>query len=147
TIIRVHGERNRNFAGGNHIHWAFVLIEDFEDLAQVAVSHQHAAGYHVDDTQLFLDRDRFERAFAMWGQRDDAGPLAGGIAAVEHQHGNVLLDGRQNGGRMQYLGAEVGQFGGFFKADHLHTERIRANARIGGHDAVHVRPDFDRLGG
>ena len=80
-------------------------------------------------------------------QRDDARALARGIAAVEHLHRNVLFDGGQDGGRMQHLGAEVGQFGGLFKADDLHAQRIGADARIGGHDAVDVGPDFDGVGG
>ena len=73
-------------------------------------------------------------------------PSQAGVAAVEHQHGNVLFDGRQDGGRMQHLGAEVGQLGGLLKADDLDAQSIGADARIGGHDAVHVGPDLDGLG-
>ena len=47
---------------------------------------------------------------------------------------------------MQYLRSEVGQLGGLLKADRLHPQRIRADTRIGGHDAVHVRPYLNRLG-
>ena len=47
---------------------------------------------------------------------------------------------------MQHLGAEVGQLGRFLKADDLDAQRIGADAGIGGHDAVHVGPDFDGLG-
>ena len=47
---------------------------------------------------------------------------------------------------MQNLGAEVGQLGGFFKADDLDAQRIGTDARVGGHDAVHVGPDLDGLG-
>jgi hypothetical protein len=47
---------------------------------------------------------------------------------------------------MQHLGAEVGQFRGFFKADHLDSQGIGADARVGGHDAVDVGPDFDGFG-
>ena len=83
----------------------------------------------------------------MRGERGDARALAGGVAAVEHQHGNVLFDGGQDGGRMQNLGAEVGQLGGLFKADDLDAQGIGTDAGIGGHDAVHVGPDFDGLGG
>ena len=73
-------------------------------------------------------------------------PSQAGVAAVEHQDGNVLFDRRQDGGRVQDLGAEVGQLGGFLKADDLDAKRIGADARVGGHDAVHVGPDFDGLG-
>ena len=74
-------------------------------------------------------------------------PSQAGVAAVEHQHRNVLFDRRQNGGRVQHLGAEVRQLRRFFKADDFHAQRIGAHARIGGHDAVDIGPDFDGLGG
>ena len=79
-------------------------------------------------------------------ERGDARAFAGGVAAVEYQHGDVLFDGRQNGGRMQNFCAEVGQLGGFFKADDLDAQGVGTDARVGGHDAVHVGPDFDGLG-
>ena len=79
-------------------------------------------------------------------ERGDARALAGGVAAVEHEDGDVLLDGRQDGGRVQDLCAEVGQFGGLFKADGLDAVGVGDDARIGGEDAVHVGPDFDGLG-
>ena len=70
-----------------------------------------------------------------------------GLLAVEHQHGDVLFDRGQDGGRVQHLGAEVGELGGFFKADDLDAQCIGADARIAGHDAVDVGPDFDGVGG
>ena len=145
-VVRVHGERDGDLAGRNHIDGALVLVEDGEDLLHIAVGHQHAAGHHVDDAELLFDGDGLEGALAMRRERGDARALAGGVAAVEHQHGNVLFDGRQNGGRMQNLGAEVGQLGRLFKADDLDAQGVGADARIGGHDAVHVGPDLDGLG-
>ena len=53
------------------------------------------------------------------------------IAAVQHQHRNILLHRRQNRRRVQHLGAEVGQLRRLFKADHLHAQRIGAHTRIG----------------
>lgn len=44
---------------------------------------------------------------------------------------------------MQHLRAKIGEFGSFFKTDGLDPQRLRTNARIGGHDAVDVGPDFD----
>ena len=125
---------------------ALVLVEDGEDLLHVAVGHQHAAGHHVDDAELLFHGDGLEGALAMRRQRDDARAFAGGVAAVEHQNGNILFHRRQNRGRMQHLGAEVGQFRGLFKADDLDAQRVGADARIGGHDAVHVGPDLDGIG-
>ena len=145
-VVGVDGERDGDFAGGNHVDRALVLVEDGEDLLQVAVGHEHAAGHDVDDAELLFDGDGLEGALAVRRERDDARAFAGGVAAVEHEHGNVLFDGGQDGGRVQNLGAEVGQFGCFFKADDLDAQRIGADARVGGHDAVHVGPDFDGLG-
>ena len=47
---------------------------------------------------------------------------------------------------MQHLGSEVRQFRCLFKTDDLHSQRIRTDAGVGRHDAVHVGPDFDGLG-
>ena len=47
---------------------------------------------------------------------------------------------------MQHLRAEVGELGGLFEADGAHTQCIRADARIGRHNAVDVGPDLDRTG-
>ena len=68
-----------------------------------------------------------------------------GIARVEDQHRNILLHRGQDGGGVQHLGAEVGELGCLFEADGADAERVGADARIGGHDAVHVGPDLDGL--
>ena len=68
------------------------------------------------------------------------------IARVQHPHRNALLHRRQNRRRMQHLRAEVRQLRRLFEADRLHAQRIGTDARIGGHDAVDVRPDLDRSG-
>ncbi len=44
---------------------------------------------------------------------------------------------------MQDLGAEVGELRGLFEADGLDAQGFGDDARIGGHDAVDVGPDFD----
>ena len=82
----------------------------------------------------------------MRGQRNDARAFVAGIAAVQHQHRDVLLDGRQNRRGMQNLGAKVCKFSSLFKADDLDAQRIGTHARIGRHDAVHVGPDLDGFG-
>ena len=69
-----------------------------------------------------------------------------GPARVEDQHRDVLLDGRQHGGRVQHLGAEVGQLGGFGEGDAFHAVAAGDDARVGGQHAVHVGPDLDLLG-
>src|SRR6266403_911321 len=47
---------------------------------------------------------------------------------------------------MQNLGAEVGEFGRFVKADDLDAPGLGSNARVGGHHAVDVGPDFNAFG-
>ena len=145
-VVGVNSERDGNLAGGDHVDRAVVLVEDGEDLLHVAVGHEHAAGDDIDDGELLLDRDGFERALAVRRKRGDAGAFVGRVAGVEHEHGDVLFDGGQNRGRVKNLGAEVGEFGGLFKADDLDAQGIGADARVGGHDAVDVGPDFDCLG-
>src|SRR6185312_2105955 len=113
-LIRVNGERDGNFGGGDHIDGALVAVEDLEDGAQVAVRHQHAAGDHVDDGESALNRDGLEWAAAMRGERDDARAFVFRIAGVEHKHRDIFLDRREDCGRVQDLGSEVGEFGGFF---------------------------------
>ena len=79
-------------------------------------------------------------------QRGDPRAFVFRIARVEHQHGDVFLDRGENGCRVQHLGAEVGELGGFFKADGLDAQRIGADAGVGRHDAVDVGPDLDGFG-
>ena len=79
-------------------------------------------------------------------ERGDASAFVLRIARIQHQHGDVLFDGRQDGRRVQHLGAEVGELGGLFEADGPHAQGIGADARVGRHDAVDVGPDLDGFG-
>ena len=56
-VVGVDGERDGDFAGGDHVDRALVLVEDIEDGLQVAVSHEHAAGNDIDDAELLFDSD------------------------------------------------------------------------------------------
>src|SRR5438067_6130789 len=46
---------------------------------------------------------------------------------------------------MQYLGPGMGQFRGLVETDAGDKAGIGTEARVGGHDAVHVGPDFNAL--
>ena len=46
---------------------------------------------------------------------------------------------------MQHLGAEVGKLGRFVEADDLDAAGVGTKARVGGHHAIDVGPDFDAL--
>ena len=78
--------------------------------------------------------------------RQDARALVGGVARVQHQHRNVLLDGGQHGRRVQDLRAEIGELRRLFEADHLDPVSIGTDTRVGGLHAVDVGPDLDTLG-
>jgi len=143
-VVGVDSERDTDFAGGDHVDGALVLVEDGEDLAEVAVGHEHAAGDHVDDAQFLFYRDGLEGALAMGREGDDARAFVGCIATVEDQDGDVLFDGRKDCGRVQDLGAEVGaSSAASSKLMTLTRSAIGADAGICGHDAIDVGPDFD----
>ena len=73
-------------------------------------------------------------------------PSLAGLRELRTKTGMILLHGGEDGGGVQDLGAEVGELGGLFKADGLDAQGVGADARIGGHDAVDVGPDFDGAG-
>ena len=75
---------------------------------------------------LALAGDGLGDVLGMDGVRDDARARHVGTPRVQDQHRDVLLDGRHHGGRMQHLGAEVGEFGGFGKGDGLDAMAARA---------------------
>ena len=80
------------------------------------------------------------------GFGDDARAGDFGAARIENQHRNVLLDGRNHRGRMQHLGAEIGQFGGLGEGDGLDAMAAGQDGRVGGEHAIHVGPDLDLFG-
>ena len=123
-----------------------VTIEDVEDGLEEAVGEEHAGGDDVDDGEALFGGDGFEGAGAGWGDGDDAGSFVFGVAGVEDVDGDGLLDGGEDGGGVEDLGAKVGEFGGFLEGDGLDAEGVGADAGVGGHDAVDVGPDFDGTG-
>src|SRR5262249_35925768 len=58
----------------------------------------------------------------------------------------IFLLGGHQGGRMEHLGAKIGQFGGLVEADLPDGPGSRAEPGVGGHHAFHVGPDFDLIG-
>ena len=82
----------------------------------------------------------------MHGFGDDARAGDVGPARVQDEDRDVLLDGRHNGGRVQHLGSEVGQFRGFGERDGLDAVAAGENGGVGGEHAVHVGPDLDLFG-
>ena len=83
---------------------------------------------------------------AVSGGGADDGAAFGGLVGVEDGHGNVMLDGGQQGGRMQDLGSEAGQLGGLMEADFGDALGLGTDAGIGGENAADVGPDLDAGG-
>ena len=122
------------------------LIESLENGLQISAHQQTARRGDLDQRDLLLERDGLENIGAARSARRDLGPFAGRVHRVQNIDRNVLLNRGQHGCRMQNLGAEVGKFGGLVKADDLDAAGVGTKARVGGHHAVNVGPDFDALG-
>src|ERR1035438_4370856 len=142
----VDGERDADLRSRHHIVRRFEAVENFEDAAQKPVRHQHARGMDVDDRDLALAGDRFDRVFAVYTLGHDARTRNVRAPRIQNQYRNALFDGRQNGGRMQHLGAEIGELGGFGEGDGFDAMAARQDGGIGGEHAVDIGPDLDLLG-
>ncbi len=94
----------------------------------------------------FFGGDGFEGRLAVRRHGGNHGAFVGGVPRIEHEDGDGLLHGGQDGGGVQNLGAEVGEFGGFLEADGFDAQGLGHDARVGGHNAVDVGPDFDGAG-
>ena len=68
------------------------------------------------------------------------------MARIEDIHRNTTIHGGLQRLRVQYFGSEMGQFGSFVEADGFDVLRVGANARIGGHHPVNIRPNLDGFG-
>src|SRR5258705_3938552 len=89
--------------------------EDFEERAQESVSTEHSCGSNLDRSDSGFVRDGFDclrRSLRLTYYQSAAAFLRARIADT---HGNVSFNCRMECLWMQYLGAEVSQFGSFFK--------------------------------
>src|SRR5438067_140002 len=139
-------ERHANLRRRDHINRRFVPVEDLEDPAQEAMSHQHAGGLNVDQRDFPLTGDRLHDVAAADRLGDDARAGDFRAARVEDQDRNVLLDRRDHGRGMQHLRAEIGELGGLGERDRLHAVPAGEDGWVGGEHAVDVGPDLDFLG-
>src|SRR5262249_43435488 len=137
------GNGDADFGCRDDVYVDLVLIENVEDRFQIPVHQQSARRGYVYDSNFFLQRDSFEDIGTAGGAGRDPGAFAGWILRIQNVNRNVLLNGGQHRGRMQDLGAEVGEFGSFVEADHLDAAGVGAEPGVGGHHAVDIGPDFD----
>src|ERR1051326_3282910 len=106
--------------------------------------HHHATrGHHIHDADAGLCCDGAKYFTAGRRLSGDFRPRAFEIPRIEHIDRNVLVDRGKQRSWMKDLRAEVGELGGFIKADLLDRASIRTEARISGHHAFDVSPDLD----
>src|SRR5579862_976611 len=110
------------------------------------MSQQHARSGDIDDGDALLGGNSFEEVATVRHASCDTRSFATRVARVEDVDGNILLNRRQHGCRVQYFRAEVSELGGFVEADEFDATRFGTEVGIGGHHAVDVSPDFDALG-
>src|ERR1039458_6865021 len=142
----VDGQGDADLARGHHVDGGFIPVEHFEDAAQEAVGHQHARGVYVDGGDLALAGDRFDDVIAVYRFGRDARPRHVGTPRIQNHHRDVLLNRRNHRGRVQHLGAEVGQFGGFGERNGLDAMPAGQNGGVGREHTVHIGPDLDLFG-
>ncbi len=146
-LVRIHGERNTHFRSRHHVDGTLMPIEDLKDGMQVAMRHQHTAGNEIDDGKAPLNGNRFEGALAVRRHRGDARALVGRIVRVEHQDWDVLFARREEW--WPDAGLFAPKYANSAASSKLIVFTLNAsgqNPGIGGHDAVHVRPDFNCFG-
>ncbi len=78
--------------------------------------------------------------------RDDAGPCFFRLEGVFHPHRNSQVHRGLDGRGVDHLRSEVGELGCLPVADPVYGPRGFRDARVGGHDPRHVRPDLHFLG-
>ena len=76
----------------------------------------------------------------------DDGSFAFGIEGVLDEDWDILMANGVDSGRIDYLGAEVAQLRGLHIAQLVDGVGGGDDARIGGHEAVHIGPYLQRVG-
>ncbi len=146
VTVGVERHRDRHLAGGDHVDRDPVATEDLEDAGQEAVTLEHPRRRDRDDQVIQVVGDRFDRWPALLDPGDDHRAGVVGLERVEAPHRDTLTDRRPDGGRMEHLPAVVRELAGLVERECLERFRAGGEARIGGHDAIHVAPDLDLLG-
>ena len=101
--------------------WHSVAVEHRQHFPQESAWDLGAFTGDVHDGAVALGGDGPHGKAVARHMRPYAGARARRIARVQHENRDVLLDGRQQRGRVQHLGAERGQFRGFLEADLLES--------------------------
>ena len=124
-----------------------VLSQCLEDAVVHADDAHHAQALHGDKAGVVDGRDALDGlALRVAHLLLDDGARARGVERVFYQYGYVFMAHRVDGGGIDHLGAEVAKFGGFHIAQLVDGIGGGYNARVGSHEAVHIRPDFQAVG-
>ena len=137
------GDRCGGAGDGDDLALQMMPAQQAEQIVEEAQRADVARGADVEDRDVALDGDGAEGGRSVGGGGADDGAAFGRLVGVEDGHGNVVLDGGQQGCRVQHLGSEAGQLGGLMEADLGDALGLGTDARIGGENAADVGPDLD----
>ena len=140
--VGVHGEGDAHLGGGDQVDADPVAGEHLEQAGQEAALVEHVGrgdGEHGDRAALGQGGDG--PAGAHFG--GDGGEAAVGPPGVAHGHRDAGLHRRLDGGGVQHLGAEGGQFRRLGEAQLGDGLGLGHDPRVAGEHALHVGPDLD----
>mmetsp|Transcript_9571 Transcript_9571/g.15367 ORF Transcript_9571/g.15367 Transcript_9571/m.15367 type:complete len:271 (+) Transcript_9571:149-961(+) len=142
VLLFVQRDRDRNFGRGEHVHAHLVLLEVGEYRAEESIRAEHLKGVDIHQRYAALARDRRDHPLGIAHFIDHA-PWRRWIVRVLNPHGNVRLQCWLHCDGMQYLRAEVGEFGGLLVGYLGYGDGGFDETGVGGKDAVDVLPDLD----
>ncbi|CDB12074.1 unknown [Bacteroides sp. CAG:633] len=130
-------EEDANAVLGQRLEYAVVDTDD---------AH-HTETLHSNEARIINRRNTLDGLTLRIGNfLLNDGTFALGIESVLYQDRNVLVADGVDGRRIDYLGTEVTKFGSFHVAQLLDGVGSGDDTRIGGHEAVHIGPDFQTVG-
>ena len=140
-VVDRHGDAY--FGGADHIDRSLVRLKYLEHLTQETCGQEHSAGLDLDGNDVVLGGHGFD--LAVFGGIGDGGSLSFGVHRVQQPDRNSCVLGRLNACRMQNLGTEVGQLGGFLKLQLVNGLSLFDHSRVVVMHTVNVSPYLDFL--
>ena len=137
-------DTHANLRGRDHVDRGLIVLESLEHLAQEPCRQQHTST---------LDLDRGDVVFCGYSLNasllhsvGDQGARSLRLHRVEQTHRDVVQLSRQDAGRMQDLGTEIGQFCSLLEVQLTYRRGTFHITRVIVVHTVDVRPDLDLLG-
>ena len=139
---RIERHRDAGLRGGHEVDRQAVLLEHRERIGEKADRVPHPDGFHRDQRDVLLDRDRLHLRGDVAAVRGDDGAFElRRLRRVDVQRDAVLLHGHDAAG-MQHLRAAAGDFLRLVVLERAQQPRRRHRARIRAEHARHVGPDL-----